>query len=399
MSPTKTIAVVGVPDEELAHLRLLMRKGAGDLVCRWTWGDENGADLLVVDLGSFAGQMARTRAQSSGVRCAIFSDQPVPGADLVLHRPLTGADVVDVLNRAINEAVAPTQIGQNSADFYTRDLGDGATRAVDSAGAHVPTPVPGLDELLRGEPVELRSGTRWQPAAAHPHGDETGRRAQVAPDISQNPPTAPPRNTASVTKYATRAAMLADTAPHPLRAFLEGDLLQIPARFVLADAAPLVLDTKHRTAYSSVGLGALDVYCREQWRLCDWQPLTSSELAVVRATQNAHSYDRLIWLDVLLHSNGQLAPHFDPGGTYRLTRWLEIEHDLSQYFRVASVMLQPLRLHEIAAASGASMSDVFDLVNAYDAIGLIEWRPRPPRQVEPKATPWLRRLRGPFDKG
>jgi hypothetical protein len=42
-------------------------------------------------------------------------------------------------------------------------------------------------------------------------------------------------------------------------------------------------------------------------------------------------------------------------------------------------MLQPGRLHEIAAASHASMADVFDVVNAYEAIGLIEWQPRAPR--------------------
>ena len=47
-------------------------------------------------------------------------------------------------------------------------------------------------------------------------------------------------------------------------------------------------------------------------------------------------------------------------------------------------MLQPARLHEIAAASGAPMSDVFDVVNAYDAIGLIEWTPRAPREADPK---------------
>ncbi len=82
---------------------------------------------------------------------------------------------------------------------------------------------------------------------------------------------------------------------------------------------------------------------------------------------------RLIWLYVLVHSEGKLARHLDPGGTYRLSRWIEIERDFSAYFRIASTMLQPARLHEIAAASSASMADVFDVVNAYDAIGLIEW--------------------------
>jgi hypothetical protein len=80
-----------------------------------------------------------------------------------------------------------------------------------------------------------------------------------------------------------------------------------------------------------------------------------------------------------------------------LTRWVEIEKDLSRYFRIASAMLQPARLHEIAAASGAPMADVFDLVNAYDAIGLIEWQPRARREEKP-APGFLQRLRNPFAK-
>ena len=95
----------------------------------------------------------------------------------------------------------------------------------------------------------------------------------------------------------------------------------------------------------------------------------------------------VLWLYVLLHSEGQLARHLDPGGTYRLARWIEIERDFADYFRIASTMLQPGRLHEIAAASSASMADVFDVVNAYDAIGLIEWQPRSPRGGEPVEEP------------
>ena len=86
----KTIAVVGVRDEEAAHLRLLMRRAAAELSHAWKWGGETNADLLVVDPSSFSGQMARTRAQSGGMRCAIFSDDPEVRA-LVAH--MSDADI------------------------------------------------------------------------------------------------------------------------------------------------------------------------------------------------------------------------------------------------------------------------------------------------------------------
>ena len=45
------------------------------------------------------------------------------------------------------------------------------------------------------------------------------------------------------------------------------------------------------------------------------------------------------------------------------------------------------------------MGDVFDLVNAYDAIGLIEVEPRIPRHTEPeKSGGLLSRLKKPFKR-
>jgi hypothetical protein len=63
------------------------------------------------------------------------------------------------------------------------------------------------------------------------------------------------------------------------------------------------------------------------------------------------------------------------------------------------MMLRPLRLHEIARKADAKMVEVFDVVNAYDAIGLIEWEPRKSRYAaetaeKPRAvaTPGTARL-------
>lgn len=345
--------MIGVPEEEAAHLRLLLRSCAGELAQEWRWGDENGADLVVVDAQSFGGQMARTRAQGAGVRCAVFSDQPVDDAELVLPRPLRRADVVRVLNQAGSAVVRDAAIAPQAEDFYTRDLGDSVgVPAAARAEPSVPyTPASGLDEPLRPEPVELREG-----AVA-----DAGPRA--APDVP-------------LRKYASREEMLEDTAPRRLREFLEGDLLKAPVRHALRNAPALTLDPKNRVAHAAGGLAALAPYFSARWRRCDWQPLTNAELADARETQESHGYARLVWYDVLLGSGGQLARHLDPGGTYRLKQWVEIEKDLNRYFRIGSALLQPMRLHEIASAAEAPMADVFDFVNACDAIGLVEWQPR-----------------------
>ncbi len=405
MSGAKTIAIIGIPDEEAAHLRLLLRKGAPDLDHRWRWGDESDADLVVVDPRSFAGQMARTRAQGAGIRCAIFSDNPVERAELVLRRPLRLANVIAVLNQAASAFARDPEIESNTADFYTRDLGDegpdGTRAGVDTTAGHANV-VPGLDDLLRPQPAELRTAQEWTPqpvAAPAADAPSVSSLGDVPQDAAA--PSATPASAAPTRHYATRAAMLADTTPYGLRAYLEGDLLHGAARYALPGMPSLVLDPKHKVAHAPVELGALGPYCRQHWRLCDWQPLTSAELAELCATQPPLPYARLLWLDVLLHSGGHLAAHLDPGGTYRLKHRLEIDPELSKYFRIASAMLQPMRLHEIAAASGAPMADVFDLVNACDAVGLIEWQPRPRRddRQPPKPSPsLLKKLRKPFAK-
>src|SRR6187431_1105426 len=70
----KNLVVIGLSDDDTAHLRLLMRKAGEQLQQRWRWGSEEGADLVVVDTNAFAGQMARTRALAAGMRVAVITD-------------------------------------------------------------------------------------------------------------------------------------------------------------------------------------------------------------------------------------------------------------------------------------------------------------------------------------
>lgn len=347
----------------MAHLRLLLRSCASELAAPWRIGGEDGADLLVVDVRDFAGEMAQARARCSGVRYAVFSDVPLPEAELVLQRPLQRANVIDLLNR-ISSGLAQ-RLGRAGPvdDVRMQDLGIGM--AEPRAAPADATVAPALDDLLRLQ----READSQSLANLH-----------IKPE-------APPK------VWASREVMLEQTAPRPLREYLSGPLLRGPVRFALEGAMPLVLDPKHRLAYIVGGLQAAEPYVRARWRLCDWVQLRSSELAQAREAGVALPYAHLGWLDVLLHAGGHLARHLDPKATYRLTEPVQAEPGYGWVYRIASVMLQPLRLHEIAAASGAKMSDVFDVVNAYDAIGLIESRLSSPVASESSGRSWFKRRR------
>ena len=143
-----------------------------------------------------------------------------------------------------------------------------------------------------------------------------------------------------------------------------------------AGAPTLTLDPKHREILANGSLDLLEAYAREPIAVSDWKALTSVELARVRAETRARSYEQLLWLEALLNSQGRLAGRLDPGGSYRLKRHVDVSPNYRQHHRIVGCMRTPARLHEIARNAGAPMADVFDLVNAYDAIGAIEWQPR-----------------------
>jgi len=412
LATEKIIAAIGASDEDVAHLRLLMRKAAKELSNTWCWGSEVGADLVVVDVGEFAGQMARVRAQTSGVRVAILcAPGDDPEGDLALHRPFKQANVVDVLNHITVAAETRTGIVPRRQDFYYAEPDLPAVREQPSRSAGSAPTSPredvalGLDELIRGDPLvdpfanARPHMTRDDSVGIEEAAGQTRRseaRVERQPE-TRTPPTPSTRNLLPPSKRSIGE----DRTPHPLRMYLTGELLGGPAQIAWAEQAVLTLDPKNQTFHCELGLVALEVYCRESPRRSDWRMLTSTEMGQIRELQPAQPYSRLVWLDVMLKSAGKLAAHLDPGGTYRITRWLEIRRDYPRLSRISTVMMQPLRLHEIVAASAAEMSEVFDVVNAYDAIGMLEWTPRAPRHseaVETGLSGLMQRFRKPFGR-
>ncbi|MGH8042933.1 MAG: hypothetical protein ACREPN_12935, partial [Rudaea sp.] len=88
MAIEKYLAVIGLSEEETAHLRLLLRKISGELKQNWRWGTEENADLVVVNPAELAGQIARNRAFSGGRRCAVFdNDEALRSGEIRLHKP------------------------------------------------------------------------------------------------------------------------------------------------------------------------------------------------------------------------------------------------------------------------------------------------------------------------
>ena len=88
--------------------------------------------------------------------------------------------------------------------------------------------------------------------------------------------------------------------------------------------------------------------------------------------------------------------HLDPGGRYKLKRAQQTEADPRN--PASSRHGSSGETERDSRGRGKPMSEVFDVVNAYDAIGLIDVERRLPRHAEPEPAGLLSRLRKPFGK-
>jgi hypothetical protein len=393
----KFLVVIGLSEADEAHLRLLMRRAAIDhLSHMWRWGPEDKADLFIVDATTFAGQMARGRAYNSGKRCAVLGKEELRDGELRLNRPMKLENVAEVLNEAGagDEFEVAGSIIPHAQNFYdieeltpAEDIEE-VELHLESGAQREARPAPGLDDLLRPDSIaatpdltvalELKENSTYEAghrvtARREKRVADAGggmRRERAPGEINLTPPAA--------------LEPAGNQVPTTLRDYLRGNLLGGPATLTLKGSPALTLDPKSRAFHNgSDSLLALTPYCKQTLPQREWHALTTTELARIREQQPAQPYSRLIWLATLVQSGGRLAAHLDPGGRYKLKDGIGVEAERPAHARIGDAMRAMAKLNEIAAVSGASMAEVFDVINAYEAIHAIETERRQPRYAEP----------------
>ncbi len=311
------IQCVGASEDDEAYLRLLLRSARKQVGEDWAWGSESEADLLLMDRHSPIDDAAIRRAAVPGVASALLinADEPMP-AGLFLRKPFHK----DAFAALLGETVAKS----GSAEH--------ANHSVAPVTAQASSTGPALQSLPQTDNGSLPAPTN----------------KVATPDVDQN---------------STRW----------LLQYLPQRIFGGPAQIALPDAPLLVIDPEARMFFANGPLPALEPYSREALRFGDWKRLTSTELAEARKGVDARPYAQLIWMDSFIHSKGSLSRRFDPEGSYRLTKRLELANDYPRALRISAQMERSRKLADIARASGAELAEVFDVVNAYEAIGYLEW--------------------------
>ena len=352
---SKRITLHGAGEEDVARLRDLLQRSAGNLHSSWTYYAGNDTDLVVIDVDTVYGHMDWLRAHSSGKPVAVLTEHTqFNESDLVLFKPLNADNLADVLNRA------DALVAERPASEYEPP----------SAPAPAPAPAP-----RAFSPPPLRNAA---PPAAAPV-------AAPAPVPVPAPPPEPPRE-------------------RRLSDWLADGAMRAPVRLHDADAPELVIDPAGKTYHAEGNLRALAPYCTRLIAPSEWHEVPPADAARLQESGKSQPLARLLWLAHALGSNGQLSPGLDVNAKFKLARWPQIEREFAKHFRIATVMLkQPATLAEIADQSGATLTDVIDFTNAYNATGYIETdggaKAAEPAPRDSGRHAILSRLRNPFGGG
>jgi hypothetical protein len=169
-------------------------------------------------------------------------------------------------------------------------------------------------------------------------------------------------------------------------------------RYQSAGGQSVLIDADARQYYGPALLkplaGLFDgIVARDDFKPVD-ATTWASETAALGAPQ---PLGRLQWFGGLLAGKGELLPGYDPTGQYRLGKWPQTEREFPKHFRIATAMMKgPATMDEIAGASGVSLSEVADFINANLITGYAEFVPeQPPEPTEPpKPVGLFGRLRG-----
>jgi len=335
---SRRLGLQGASEEDAARMRDMLQHSASALNATWTLHDDSDADLLLVDIESVYGHMDWLRAQSSGKAVAALTQNPrFDDAELILRKPVKPDELATILNNVDAQLPVRTYV-------------------------EPPTPV-----VVPPAPI-----TQPAPAAAAPVAPPAPAVIEVTP-----PPS----------KERRLADWLADGA------------LAQAVRLTMNDAPELILDPGNKTYYAEGTARALTPYFKRVITLDEWQPLEYADLAALQTSGKGQPYSRLLWLFHALGSNGRLTHDLDVDAKYKLSRWPQIEREFPKHFRIATVMMkQPATLTEISDQSGATLADVIDFTNAYNATGHIEMEPvvAAPVARDSGRHAILSRLRNPF---
>lgn len=372
---TSTLGFTGMDRATQAELSEVIGQSIARLGLDLRLVDNGEADTVVVDMDSLYGPMSWMQLHNAGRKVIGYTASARSQTDYHLPRPHDASQVDALLGelgaRATSAVPAPA----------STSLETGTNAASPHGFTNAPAPT---DQLPEETATPVADEERIQPIP------EVIMDAVVAPAVDVTAAQAPAA-IADAPAAATPAAQ-APTIDEPhLGNWLQLGRVPVRGRLQHEGCPALYIDTANRVYHGPASLKPVERYFDSTVAHDDFTPLAHAEwLRETRAAGDAQPLSRLVWYAGLLEGRGQLLPHVDAAGRYRLTKWLQTEREFPKHFRIATAMMKaPATVAEIAAAANVGAGDVADFINAGLAIGLVE-------QEMPATAPIAEPARGLF---
>lgn len=158
-------------------------------------------------------------------------------------------------------------------------------------------------------------------------------------------------------------------AHHLLASYLSGRLLPGPARIDIAHVQ-LILDPRQRLYYARGGLRLFEECCRLNIRRGDWRLLSAEEFAIVKAQIAPRPFAELQWL--CAYFDPQAAKEPDDILRYRILQNLDmLPHEYPEAAGIAQELLRGASLKAAANTVRVSLHEAKRVAAAFDAAGLL----------------------------
>ncbi|MGY1424286.1 hypothetical protein [Lysobacter sp. A289] len=362
-----TLGLTGMDPATETSLKAAFTEANGRLGSAWQLMPVAGAEYVVVDMDSMYGPMSWLRLHASGKTVIGLTSAPRTQADLLLAQPFDAGSLFSLLS----------QIAPQPAETASVAAAPESVAADKSPAADLPSVPPPADQAPEAQSIDKDVAATPLPLPVEPEAPVPDVAAEVVPTLPDAEADAP-----------------TDLEPTTLSEWLASGRLASRVKFE-RDGLALLVDTARNQYFGPSSLKPLAAHVTSQADANDFVsvPDWDSEIARIGAAQ---PLTRLVWYAGLLSSQGRLTPGFDPKARYQLLKWPQTEREYPKHFRIATTMMKgPTTLPDIAEASGVSIAEVTDFVNASLATGFADIERLPEPAPEPQKSGGLfGRLRG-----
>ncbi len=390
MKRERIVEFVGGSEDEVAYLRLMMRKAAGYLSDSWRLRreEDGGVDLLIIDEMTDAGASIPGSGESLQRRVRLVNKAfGIAGMETVAW-PLSQERLTQFFNM-LSAAVEPAKIEPGPViqhniydELFEADAGDSwhpGDHFVSHAAAgdflqewspppRAPESADTLhaEQLFRNDP-RARQKDVLQSFQLH---DDIGVEATDGRTAGSGLRKDKRIGSGLLSGTAHTLTVAEANMRYPLATYLAGNLLPGPSR-IDANQIVITLDPRNQQYYSKGALCVFEECCKLALRRGDWKALDFAEFNEVKKQNHPRPFAELLWLCAYIEDASAGSDEPSPDTRFRLLQNFELQRDYPRASRVARELEKGSTLTDAASIARVPLAEARRVAQAFDVVGYL----------------------------